>query len=265
MFKVLLVDDEPWILVGLRKSFPWVEMGFEIIAETTNPVEAFELIKSVKPDVVFTDVRMPKISGLELIKKSRGTACDSEFVIVSGFADFSYAQEALRYGAFDYLLKPIQKVDTESILRKLSGHLLTQRSREGRRSLGNDFNGNQLELPQGKGLPDHQDAVVNFGNLLQHINGNYTQELYLKELSERFYINFTYCSELFKKKTGKTFSEYLTQLRMNKAAELLLKGAISVEETSNQVGYHDYYYFNKVFKKHFGTTPSKYKKEGKEA
>lgn len=264
MYKVILVDDEPWILIGLRKSFKWTEMGFEIIGETTNPLEALKLIETKKPDVVFMDVCMPVINGLELIKKARDFGSNSEFVIVSGFADFSYAQEALRYGAFDYLLKPIQKEQTDSILRKLKEHLLHKNNQQGENQINVALNENNKVENPGIAKQEQHEVALNFPNLLKYVDENYTQELYLKELAGRFYINFTYCSELFKKVTGKTFSEYLTQLRMKKAAELLTSGLMSVEEACNKVGYRDYYYFNKVFKKSFGTTPSKYKKGGKE-
>ncbi|MDR2078342.1 MAG: response regulator [Treponema sp.] len=102
MYRVLLVDDEPWALAGLRKIFKWHEKQFEISGETTDSVEALDLIRRQKPDAVFTDIRMPEISGIELMKLIRGEGLDIEFIIISGFAEFSYAQESLRLGAFDF-------------------------------------------------------------------------------------------------------------------------------------------------------------------
>ena len=109
MYTVLLIDDEPRILRGLHKTFKWGEMGFEVIAETTDSVKALELIFSLNPDVVFTDIRMPEIDGIELMKKVRAKGLDTEFVVISGFAEFEFAREALKVGALDYIMKPLDR------------------------------------------------------------------------------------------------------------------------------------------------------------
>jgi two-component system response regulator YesN len=102
---------------------------------------------------------------------------------------------------------------------------------------------------------DNQFMNESFKKLLEYVRENYNKQLQLKQLSEMFSINLTYCCELFRKHTGKTFHEYLTAFRMKKAKELLLLQKSSVTEVSEGVGFEDYFYFNKVFKKHFGKTP----------
>jgi YesN/AraC family two-component response regulator len=82
----------------------------------------------------------------------------------------------------------------------------------------------------------------------------------LKDLSAQFFINQVYCCQLFRKNLGKTFSEYVSELRIKKARELLKRTDLSIEEVAIQAGYVDYYYFNKVFKKHCGMTPAKFRK-----
>ncbi|MEX1031548.1 MAG: response regulator [Paenibacillaceae bacterium] len=119
MYSVLLVDDEIWSLDGLRMLFDWDKMGFHVIDQVTDSSEAFDIIRSTKPDVVFTDIRMPEISGIELLSMSRQEGIASEFVIISGFAEFEYAQDALRFGAFDYHLKPIDPDMALPLLEKL--------------------------------------------------------------------------------------------------------------------------------------------------
>ncbi|MBW7453998.1 response regulator, partial [Paenibacillus sepulcri] len=123
MYSVLLVDDEIWSLEGIRKLFDWEKQGFTVTAQVTDASEAYDLICSTKPDVVFTDIRMPEISGIELLTKTRKAGIQSEFVIVSGFAEFEYAQEALRRGAFDYQLKPIDPDEAGLLLQKLKAQL----------------------------------------------------------------------------------------------------------------------------------------------
>jgi len=113
------------------------------------------------------------------------------------------------------------------------------------------------------GTVENSEVNENFEKLLEYVNKNYSQQLYLKELSSKFYINFTYCCELFKKITGSTFSEYVTGLRMKRARELLESTGLSIKEICEETGYKDYYYFNSLFKKYHGVTPSQYRKSKK--
>mgnify|MGYP000161406916 CR=1 FL=1 len=260
MYRVLLVDDEAWALVGIRKIFKWNEKGFEVIGETTDSEEAFQMICEQKPDVVFTDIRMPEVSGIDLIKMTRDRGGDTEFVIISGFGEFSYAQEALRQGAFDYRLKPLQYSEADELLEKLFAHLEEKNKNSRHRDKSVDAVSTVMEMDHCK----HIDANENFKDLLMFVNQNFKQELYLKELSSKFFINETYCSELFKKVTGKTFSEYINNLRIKNACRLFDTTGLTVDEVAREIGYKDYYYFNKVFKKYTGSTPFKYRRSKKQ-
>jgi two-component system response regulator YesN len=251
MYRALLVDDEPWALAGLRKIFKRHEKQFEISGETTNSVEALGLIRRQKPDAVFTDIRMPEISGIELMKLIRGEGLDTEFIIISGFAEFSYAQESLRLGAFDYRLKPLQLKEADALLNSLWRHL------ENRRNAGKEPPEDPGEDRAGMGEYINPD----FRKLLAYINAHYQKELRLSELAEKFRLNPTYCSELFKKITHKTYSEYLSELRIEQARRFLDSTAMGLEEIACKVGFSDYYYFNKVFKKITGLPPLRYRKE----
>ena len=94
--------------------------------------------------------------------------------------------------------------------------------------------------------------------LIEYIDEHYTERLFLKTLAADFYINLNYCCELFKKIKGCTFSEYVTGLRMKKAAELLKGGRLTISEVANAVGYEDYFYFIRVFSKYYNMPPAKY-------
>ena len=120
MLKVLLVDDEPFILQGLQVLVDWEAEGYEI-ATASNGKEALDYINANQVDLVIADIKMPVMSGLELLKTARSEGKHTlYFVILSGFADFNYAQEALRYGCAEYILKPVEKDQLISILRKVS-------------------------------------------------------------------------------------------------------------------------------------------------
>lgn len=128
MLKVLFVDDEPYMLEGLRVMLDWKAFGFNICGEATNGVDALEIIKMSNPDLIITDIRMPKMDGLELIRlvyeKLHSTA---KIVILSGYDDFGYAKQAMMYKIKDYLLKPLDDEELKNVVSKLSTEILAER------------------------------------------------------------------------------------------------------------------------------------------
>lgn len=127
MLRVLLVDDEPFILQGLKLLIDWEQEGFEIAATAENGKEALAFLKKEKVDLVIADIKMPEMSGLELLEHIRKERIsDAYFVILSGYAEFNYAQQAMRNACTEYLLKP---VDKEILLRVLA-KILAMKNRE---------------------------------------------------------------------------------------------------------------------------------------
>lgn len=121
MYKVLLVDDEMFVRKGLMNLMDWHSLGYEICGEASNGEEALDCIEQLQPDLVIVDIRMPVLDGLALIHQVTSQMVNPPlFVIVSGYHDFKYAQQALRYGVHDYILKPIDETELESTLRKLA-------------------------------------------------------------------------------------------------------------------------------------------------
>jgi len=117
MLKVLIVDDEPWVLEGLRTMIDWGRYGFEVCGEAQNGVDAMRLIQEYKPHLVLTDINMPVINGLELIAKlNEIMATPPKFVVLTGYDDFKYARTALRHRVNEYLLKPIDDEEIEALL-----------------------------------------------------------------------------------------------------------------------------------------------------
>ena len=117
MYQVLIVDDEAPIRDGLKCIMDWEALGFSICGEASNGEEALRSILSLKPDLVLMDIRMPKMQGLTVVKKARERDYKGRFIILSGYSDFSYAQEAIRHGVESYLTKPI---DEDALLEVVS-------------------------------------------------------------------------------------------------------------------------------------------------
>lgn len=121
--KVVIADDEIRICQLIQALVNWEEMGMEIAGTANNGINACEVIEKVCPDILITDIRMPGCSGLELIEKIKKTKPELEIIIISGYAHFEYAQQAIRYGVGYYLLKPINKVELMGILEKLKNKI----------------------------------------------------------------------------------------------------------------------------------------------
>lgn len=244
MYRAIIVDDEPWSLSNVKSIFPWARYGFEPPLSVTNARDALDLALREKPDVLFTDIKMPEINGLDIIKYLRESGLKTKFVVISGYADFSFAQKSITYGVFSYLLKPIDRRAAENLMMGLKAALDRERSAG---SQPNDYT--NISNPA-------------FKKLVRFVDEHYTEKLQLSDLSKRFQINASYCSQLFIEYFGCGFSEYVIGLKMQKAAELLANGDMWVSEISDFLNY-DYVHFSKLFKKHFGVTPKQYRqKEG---
>lgn len=123
MYKVLLIDDEPWILKDLELLVDWNELGFKVIAKISNSREAIQLIKKQQPDLVVCDIKMPGLNGIELMKMVKGHFSNIYVVFVSAYSEFTYAKEAIELGAFDYILKPTKDKEFKDVLKRVSFHM----------------------------------------------------------------------------------------------------------------------------------------------
>ena len=132
MLNVYIADDEVWITLGLKKLLEKLNMDVFVVGTANNGLTAKEEIAMFKPDVVFTDIRMPGLSGLELLQAIPEVSPDTKVVIISGYAEFSYAKEAVQHHAYDYLLKPIKEEDLQRVLSAIVNETGVEASEEGK-------------------------------------------------------------------------------------------------------------------------------------
>ena len=121
MFRLLIVDDEYYVRVGIKSAIDWSEIGVEVVGEAADGEEALEMALSSRPDIILTDVRMPFMDGLTLMERLRSKMPECGFIVLSGHNEFEYARQAIRQGAFAYLLKPI---DTDKLIQLLKEAVL---------------------------------------------------------------------------------------------------------------------------------------------
>ena len=448
MYKLIIADDEPWVAYRLSHLVDYPALGFEVVATVGDGPSALELCRSrdasgyPKTDVLLTDIRMPGLDGLELLHTLRSEDLPIEVVLISGYAEFTYAQAAVKDGAFDYLIKQVSSDQLAGVLSRLKLHLdqkhANARALQNIDALFRLFNDPEMtlrqwlelyhhpigaeklcfgcfqnapqealfslrcgqnticsllecpdgqipalaEAPAGFSLAACQDTSVSllyrqckqayltsvfqglgkpylyhvgsndevirllaeieaapsrtllqqleqhlsqlniaqittlynrlirifnqhivsdaladeeldyrqlvqtfvtpadmiaffagfltnspepeesqFEPVLRYIHANLSQELRISELAERFHFSTSYFSTLFHKHVGMTFTKYLTQRRMEKALQLISNTQAPLQEIAEQSGYSDYFQFNKTFKKHFGVTPSAYRRQ----
>ena len=127
-YRVLLVDDEEDIRVGISRKMDWAALGFNLVGEAENGREALELAEALEPDVVLTDIKMPFMDGLELCRILTERLPAAKFVVFSGFDEFEYAKQAIRMNVFEYILKPISAAELEGVLQRLRERLDAERA-----------------------------------------------------------------------------------------------------------------------------------------
>lgn len=243
MVNVYIADDEVWIILGLKKLLEKLGLDAYVVGTANNGLMAKEEIERFKPDVVFADIRMPGLSGLELLQEIPKVSPDSKVVIISGYAEFSYAQEAVQHHAFDYLLKPIKEEDLSRVMTSLLSEL-----DEGEAS---------GEMEDGERPPAY-DRMID--NVISEIREHYMEDISLTSLSAKYNISMGHLSKMIKESLSVNFSDYIASLRIQRAKELLRDDRLSIQEIAEIVGYNDYFYFTKDFKRVEGISPSKYRK-----
>ena len=239
--RVLLVDDEIMIREGFKRLCDWEAHDCEVVGEAADGMEALAQIDALRPDIVIMDINIPIMSGLKVIQVSRIKHPKIAYVIVSGYDDFSYCQQALRLQITDYILKPVDYEEFGICIDNLKISLYEQRMAE-------------------EHEPKEQGERVIIG-ITRYLQEHLEEEVSLSVLAEEFHLNPQYISQLFKNEIGVGFLAYLTNIRMEKAKKLLLSTSFPIAEIAQKTGYGDYRVFTKVFKKAEGITPSQYRRE----
>ena len=240
-FKVLVADDEKLIAQNIARKIEQTNSAFQVVAKAGTGLEALELASQLMPDVVFSDIKMPEMDGIELIGKLEQHDSSILTVIVSGYNDFAYARAALQHRAVDYLLKPINPDDLQQALSKLESILLARERQLAPR---------REESPR---------EVVE--NVLIYLRENYAQQIDFSAIAEQQAVSAPYLSRIFKEQVGMTPSKFLADYRMQVAKKLLQDTSLSVKEVATRVGFSDQFHFSKTFKQFTGLSPVQFRKD----
>ena len=248
MYKVIVVEDETMVRRGIILTINWAALDCVIAGEAANGEEGASLAERLSPDIIVTDVKMPRMDGVEMISKLRAKGCAARFIILTAYGDFKYAQSALRLGVSDYLLKPLKDGDLEQAIL----HIRSQME-QGRKKEEGEFAAPVLRFNADKKSKNKYVAEA-----IRYIRKHYQENITISTVAEYLEISEGYLSRVLKKETDYTFTSYLTFYRMQVAMTLLKDCRVKVYEVADQVGYSDTAYFSAQFKKLLGVSPSEY-------
>ena len=231
VYDCILIDDDRWALSDIKTTMPLETVGFRVAGEYTCADDALADMAAVKPSLIISDICMGGTSGLEMIAECRRRGYAAEFIVISGYSDFAYAQQAINEDVCAYVLKPLDCAESERALRKAYARL--------------------------NGLTNvhEEDRQHTIERVRDYIRKNFDKRLSLDDVADTFFLNRTYLSELFRERFGKTFVQYKNEVRIEHANILLTTTQKSITEIASLCGFDSASYFALVFKQITGISP----------
>ncbi len=242
--KAIIIDDEKHVREGLLLLADWEKVGIDTIFEAEDGEEAVKLITEHSPEIIFTDMRMPRKDGISLLKWLHSSSIPSITIVVSGYDDFEYMRTAICYNSFDYILKPIDpEILNETLERAVAGW----RSRM------------KVDESIVKDVEKLETEKNSMQEIEEYLRLHYDQDITLQQIADQFFLSREYISRKFKQDFHETITDYVMKIRIEKAKDLLENQQLKIYEIAYHVGYANEKYFSKVFKKCTGMTPNEYR------
>jgi two-component system response regulator YesN len=245
-YSVLLVEDEMFLRQSLVRSINELDDAFKVTAQASNGEEALQCMEKEDIQIVITDIQMPIMNGLQLAERIKRQYPDTITIILTGYAEFNFAQEAIRQDVFEYLLKPVDSEDLHRILTKAGNKL------------------GQVDLTNDVDSFGNYDSKEQVDYMVNYIQEHYMEAIDMGMMAEQMGFTSAYLSKIFKRYTGTTPVKMLTNIRMHNAKKLLNNTSLSIQEIGKNVGYPDQFHFSKTFRNVVGMNPSAFRERGSE-
>ncbi len=240
MYKVLLVDDEPVIIDGLRRVVDWDAFGCEVAGVAYDTAAGAAAIRALSPDILLTDIKMPGEDGLMMIAALKSEYPDMQVTVISGYSDFSYMQRAIALGVCRYILKPTKMAEIEEALHEMTARLDRQH-------------------PQPEEDDDKSASSFVVRTALSYIETHCVDKITLPDVAAQCYVSQWHLSKLLNRMTEKNFYDLLNEARIRRAKELLDDPKLRVSDICVMVGYTDPPHFSRIFKKLTGMSANEYR------
>lgn len=250
---LLIVDDEAIAIEGIKVNVNWDMLEFENIYEANSMQQAMSLLSAYDIDIMLCDIEMPNGSGLDLIEWVNSHYPSVVSIILSCHGEFDFARQAVSLACLDYILKPATPNDLMEVLGRASQRVHAIEKDARYRKYGEDYMSRVAGSDDGEA-----DAVEKVKN---YVADHVEDELSVEKLAEQVYLNPNYLTRVFKRSTGRTVTEYITEYRLKLAEDLLRDTKLSITMVSAKVGYQNYTYFIKQFKKFTGYAPREYRQK----
>ena len=257
MCRVVLVEDSNILRQGMIRTFDWKAASCRVVGDADNGQDGLALIRQVQPDIVITDIRMPVIDGLEMIRRLREEGSKAVFILISAYDEFSFAQQAIRYGVTEFLVKPFANAE---FVRALGRAVAQARNLRQLESLHGRVERMEQERLYGPYVPEEGGLKGKYVQMaVDFIKARYASGISVGQIAEHLSMSEGHLSKVFKEIQGCTVGEYMTEYRISEACKLLAQAGMRVNEAAEAVGYSDQRYFSVVFRRVMGMTPNEFR------
>lgn len=251
LFKVVILDDEEMIRYGLNIILGKQKDKYRVVGEAGDGEEGLKLIKALNPDLVITDIRMPKLNGLEILKSIYHLNIPCKVIMLTAHADFEYARTAVKYGADSYILKPINEEELFLELERLTADISEKAVKADPEE---EIAKNLME----EVFSENRNLHLIVYKSLRYIFKNYKKNISLHDAAGELGVSPAYISKLFSENMGISFVSFLNRFKVNIAKKLLIKKSYKIHEISERLGFSNPKYFCKVFSDITQFSPSEY-------
>ena len=247
MYKVVLIDDETIIVEGLKRVVDWKGHNCEVVATASDAVSGAEAIRAHKPDILFTDIKMPDTDGLTMLAGLKGEFPHMQISVLTGYRDFEYARRAISLGVSRFLLKPSKMDEIEEALTHMSETLTALK-----------LSSAQPEETPAEPKEDNANSFI-ARQARAYIADNCTKKLSLQEVADHCYVSQWHLSKILNRQLGQNFYDILNSVRIERAKELLEDPSLRISEVAARAGYSDTAHFSRVFKSLEGVSANEYR------
>ncbi len=266
MYKLFIAEDVKTVRETLVHAIDWHSLGIVMSGAFSNGEEVLARLDAEEPDLLLTDIGMPKMDGLELVQAVQARKPDIRCIILSGLNEFEHARTALKLQVLDYVLKPIDPAEIEQVLARAVRALKKEREERRELDVAERVSRNKLpnlsELLHGGELSGNLKKKKLVEQAVQYVKEQYMRkDLALSDVAAAVGLSEKYMNLLVKEVTGMTINHLIIRLRMEEAARLLKDPANRINEICGRIGYTDLDHFRESFKKHYGFTPTEYRNQ----